>query len=724
MPCHAVRPVGESGAAAAPGPHELALLAGQGELQASLKRRLLSGVVEGPVIRDFCDAGFPNVETRINQTITDTLIFNEWAKTVSATSDESVCIVDFTDYQSYPSPPFDPCRAEGIIVYSVILVYMFAGLAIVCDEFFVPALEVMVERFELSNDVAGATLMAAGGSAPELFTSIIGTFLSRSNVGFGTIVGSAVFNVLFVIGMCALFSKEVLTLTWWPLARDSSFYAISLSVLALVYSNQHQEIGPNTTSTYILWWEACLLLGMYALYVTIMKFNHRLQAVAERFLNRNCRKGAAPITSAQVIPESALPTSPDGEHRVHGPNEVYKARRHSNPFGRPNQFRSGLLHLMLKEGNVLDHARFHLISGVRGDVRETFNRLDLNLSGHIELEEMQQVLRDLTGSEPTKEEVNRVFEDLEVDPAVGIDLETFTSWYVQSEHRILAEAHRFFKIMDTSGDNHLDREEIAAVIQSMQKDRGTPPYTEEDIDKALEEFQVDENGKVSEEVFLKWFRKSMLWQDVLEEVTSCEEDGGPLELEWPSSWSGRAFFILTAPIVIPLWLTIPDVRREGRENLYPITWGLSITWIAAYSYVMVFMAVLLGDAIGVPPSVMGTTFLAAGTSIPDLITSVIVARQGFGDMAVSSSIGSNIFDILIGLPIPWLFYDLIHPNAPVEVVGTDLLWSVVILIAMLLSVIITIAVNGWKMTKTLGISMFILYIVFLGQDLYRQSQGC
>ena len=43
--------------------------------------------------------------------------------------------------------------------------------------------------------------------------------------------------------------------------------------------------------------------------------------------------------------------------------------------------------------------------------------------------------------------------------------------------------------------------------------------------------------------------------------------------------------------------------------------------------------------INVPPEIMGLTFLAAGTSVPDLITSVIVAKKGFGDMAVSSSIG-------------------------------------------------------------------------------------
>ena len=54
--------------------------------------------------------------------------------------------------------------------------------------------------------------------------------------------------------------------------------------------------------------------------------------------------------------------------------------------------------------------------------------------------------------------------------------------------------------------------------------------------------------------------------------------------------------------------------------------------------------------------VLGLTVLAAGTSVPDLLASVIVARQGKGDMAVSSSIGSNIFDVLVGLPIPWFVY--------------------------------------------------------------------
>ena len=71
---------------------------------------------------------------------------------------------------------------------------------------------------------------------------------------------------------------------------------------------------------------------------------------------------------------------------------------------------------------------------------------------------------------------------------------------------------------------------------------------------------------------------------------------------------------------------------------------------------------IIGHTIGVPSYIMGLTLLAAGTSVPELITSVIVAQKGEGDMALSSSIGSNIFDIHIGLGLPWILYIAINKS--------------------------------------------------------------
>jgi len=120
-----------------------------------------------------------------------------------------------------------------------------------------------------------------------------------------------------------------------------------------------------------------------------------------------------------------------------------------------------------------------------------------------------------------------------------------------------------------------------------------------------------------------------------------------------------------------------------------------------------------GDTIGISDAVMGLTFLAAGTSVPDLITSVLVAKQGHGDMAVSSSIGSNIFDVTVGLPLPWLIFCAVDPSHVMKVDSAGMGCSIGMLFAMLLIVFISIIAFKWKMTKPMGGVMILLYVVFV-----------
>ncbi|KAE8750426.1 hypothetical protein FOCC_FOCC002720, partial [Frankliniella occidentalis] len=199
-----------------------------------------------------------------------------------------------------------------------------------------------------------------------------------------------------------------------------------------------------------------------------------------------------------------------------------------------------------------------------------------------------------------------------------------------------------------------------------------------------------------------------------------------LDMSWPDSNRKRITYVLVAPIIFPLWLTLPDTRTPGGKRFFPVTFIGSICWIAAYSYLMVWWANLVGDTARIPPEVMGLTFLAAGTSIPDLITSVIVARKGFGDMAVSSSVGSNIFDVTVGLPVPWLLYGIIY-GKPVEVNSHGMVCSIAILFMMLLFVIMSIACFNWRMNKGLGFTMFLLYFVFVAVSLmfeYKYPYEC
>ncbi|KAJ7408470.1 Sodium/potassium/calcium exchanger 1 [Willisornis vidua] len=522
-------------------------------------------------------------------------------------------------------------RRQGWVVLHIFgMMYVFVALAIVCDEYFVPALGVITEKLQISEDVAGATFMAAGGSAPELFTSLIGVFISHSNVGIGTIVGSAVFNILFVIGTCALFSREILHLTWWPLFRDISFYIVDLLMLILFFLD-----------SVIDWWESLLLLTAYATYVFTMKQNVQLEHWVKQELSK--KLSAVQAASAEHMRKKSTGAAADDEAK---PPDVRKLqpgpalqRGSSSASLHNSQMRGTIFQLMIHTLDPLAEAKFK-------------DRVDI-LSNMAKAKAKAETPE---GQGPQAEEEEKKVPGLiQVTPASG------------SEPSQEADAPQ----------------------------DGQPPSgsdSSEDSSSGSEDSDGDSTDGDDE-----------------------EEDGNdePLSLEWPETRKKQAIYLFLFPIVFPLWSTLPDVRNPDSKKFFVITFFGSILWIAVFSYLMVWWAHQVGETIGISEEIMGLTILAAGTSIPDLITSVIVARKGLGDMAVSSSVGSNIFDITVGLPVPWFLFSIFNGLSPVAVSSNGLFCAIVLLFLMLLFVIISIAVCKWKMNKLLGLTMFALYFVFL-----------
>nr|XP_012151704.1 PREDICTED: sodium/potassium/calcium exchanger Nckx30C isoform X3 [Megachile rotundata] len=558
-------------------------------------------------------------------------------------------------------------RRRGAVILHVIgVVYMFIALAIVCDEFFVPSLDVIIEKLEIADDVAGATFMAAGGSAPELFTSIIGVFVSFDDVGIGTIVGSAVFNILFVIGMCAIFSRTVLSLTWWPLFRDCTFYSASLLTLIFFFRDN-----------YIHWYEALVLFGFYLAYVSFMKWNQPMEKLVKRVFYRN--KVTRVRSTDQLMPSHPNATN-SSETSVGGVSGA------CGSSGIPAGGEAGCSNRGGSSSGAGGTAGQGCEQGAHGGGPSSHSRESHAKFRHGLLQLMMLTLDPL--------------HDGKVD-------EKATQLHAIASLKVLLDATKPHNGAATSTAAHYSgASSKETTLQLQQGSQGTTTTTTTTTTTAGTTAGIQElpNGGIAAGLDAG--------------LESGEEDEPPeaLNMGWPSSPKKRLTYILVAPILFPLWLTLPDTRTPKGKKLFAVTFLGSILWIAAYSYLMVWWANVAGDTVRIPPEVMGLTFLAAGTSIPDLITSVIVARKGFGDMAVSSSVGSNIFDVTVGLPVPWLLYGLIY-GRPVEVNSVGMVCSIAILFCMLLFVILSIACFKWRMNKGLGFTMFLLYFVFVAVSL-------
>lgn len=119
-------------------------------------------------------------------------------------------------------------------------------------------------------------------------------------------------------------------------------------------------------------------------------------------------------------------------------------------------------------------------------------------------------------------------------------------------------------------------------------------------------------------------------------------------------------FLLLAGIISYIWLSVFLGRREGVTDQSVVSVpSVSRHWIIDVAFVVVGLAVLvfgsrilvehsvlLAKALGVSEVLIGLTIIAAGTSMPELATSMVAALRREPDIAIGNIVGSNIFNIL------------------------------------------------------------------------------
>ena len=129
------------------------------------------------------------------------------------------------------------------------------------------------------------------------------------------------------------------------------------------------------------------------------------------------------------------------------------------------------------------------------------------------------------------------------------------------------------------------------------------------------------------------------------------------------------------------------------------------------SHILVEASLELGNMLGIDGVIMGFVVIAAGTSVPDTALSVISARKGQYDAAVSNVFGSNIFDICVCLSIPILLALAISgENTKIELPQMGLIWS---LIGATFIAIYFFWSNNYTLTKLKAGIMGMLYLLII-----------
>ena len=147
--------------------------------------------------------------------------------------------------------------AEAPSIWKLIALTI-AGLAVilVSSDYAVDAAVALAKIFNISDRVIGLTIVALGTSLPELVTSVTAALRGNADLAVGNVVGSCIFNLLFVLGTSAL----ILPILCAPNFLSDAYVAVGATVLLLIFGYTQMKIAR---------WEGALLVACYAAYAYI-----------------------------------------------------------------------------------------------------------------------------------------------------------------------------------------------------------------------------------------------------------------------------------------------------------------------------------------------------------------------------------------------------------------------------------------------------------------------
>jgi len=179
------------------------------------------------------------------------------------------------------------------------------------------------------------------------------------------------------------------------------------------------------------------------------------------------------------------------------------------------------------------------------------------------------------------------------------------------------------------------------------------------------------------------------------------------------------FFAIFMYYTVRTALSAPAPEENKNEKIMPF-WKqlllivIGIAGIAIGGDRTVEGAKEIAKAFGMSDSLIGLTIVAIGTSLPELVTSVIAARKGENDIAMGNVIGSNIFNILFVLGLSSVI-------TPIAITGADIINSMydIIIVALVTLLIYIPIVRKQKISRVVGAAMVIAYIVYTAYIIMR-----
>ncbi|KAI9271375.1 Sodium/calcium exchanger protein-domain-containing protein [Sporodiniella umbellata] len=594
------------------------------------------------------------------------------------------------------------------------LVVLFGTISLVAGDFFCPNLQTISSKLNLSESIAGVTVLAFGNGSPDLFSTFTAMNTGSGSLALGELIGAAFFIVSVVSGCMGIIrpfqSKEIV------FRRDASF--LTGAVMILTWVVYHGSIH---------WYHGLLLVSYYIIYVTtvlisawglsplpVSKSSHSIKGIlSETSKLLNSSESFSKPSQIEILPSEHLghiirPVSPtpsilsqktSASRGYHTTHESIPSSFCRHPLSPRIGFRTSLFGAIdfqeqvahLQQVNSAQHLTLPTVRYASDHSLSVpcLSKSHMTTEPFHSTETMPPVDYFTWMSSPSSPVLSVHKEEL-IEPVLDVLFPTLKGWSSKT---------RFAKI------NALAAFPIVFFLTL------TLPVIEEvKIDQLqMPELTVNGDDPASEVLV-----KGVCWCRWLWMVQSIGSMTFVFSVMAFNSSFDPAYIVSGFGLGCLLAL---GVFRYTQRNEPPhwywmvsfVGFVVALHWIFLLANAMVGLMQALGNIFHISEAIMGLTIFALGNSVGDFVANTAIAKMGFPTMAISACYAGPLLNMVLGIGISSTYQTWVTGKPYALDVSPTILLSSCGLITVLLSTILVTSMNGYRINKGLGWWLIAVY---------------
>ena len=163
----------------------------------------------------------------------------------------------------------------------------------------------------------------------------------------------------------------------------------------------------------------------------------------------------------------------------------------------------------------------------------------------------------------------------------------------------------------------------------------------------------------------------------------------------------------------------PAEQHDDEEEAMPLPKMLVLlvagaVLIAVGANLLVDNGTLIAQALGVPESVIALTFVALGTSLPELVTAITSLIKGHSDLSLGNVVGANVFNLVLVSGVSVTLAPFTVPqSATIFGMNSSLVLELPVMLAVMVLLTVPALLKG-KLSRVQGVALLVIYAVFCG----------